>query len=498
MRRTTFFGLAALVAVAAAGAGIWAFSAPPERPLAPREAAEKLLSDCQWSAASEACTALLAKTPNDGELWFWRGRARLALGEFAAAVGDLTEAITRLPQDAEPRYFRAMAHARLDQIELADADFAEARRLDPNQDKHRLAVRDEEAARELQAAVRDATRSADERSARRLSAQMSRAEAQTAAMRDAGTTPLPEENRTAITNQSAVKGAEPSIADHQSRALNLDSAFDKLTQASVSPSRSGPSASLPTTPDELTLSPTASAATPSAVMSTIGDPDALPANRLSGNLGSSQADTPAGTQSLNSPGESPDTPPESPRVPVPLENDPPLSAWEQFQRRRAVLSSVGPSTSTPPERSQTPFSIGAANREQPNDSDADEVPSPTSKYPVKSWTAPGESALAQVAPSGPLAARTLSGLPLSTALPSPFGPRGPENALSTAIAPLPAPVPQTSAAVAANPPGVLSMAMHELFAPQAGAAPSNARPPLATFTAPLPKWATSPEPIRAK
>lgn len=511
MRRTYFVGLAALVAIVAAAVGAWHFGPAEEPPLAPREAAERLLADCRWSAAVSACDTLLAETPEDGEVWFWRGRARLALGEHAAAVADFTQAIARRPNDAEPHYFRAMVYERLGQIDAADADYVEARRLDPNQDKQRLARRDEEAARELQAAVKNANRAADERSAKRLSARMSHAEAQAAALRDANAPPAMEEDLAtaaakiaATAEKDAGKSSATDGAATLDGATSLDAAFEKLTKTSGSATRTGHLASLPATPDELASLPPAPAAA-----SSIADPNLLRTNLGDERRTSSPGVEPTGSASLELPSESPGhRVPAAPRSTSADELAAPLSAWEQFQQRQALLAAESNAHPTAPQRTASAPVMGQTVRRNSEETlpDGEEEPWKTSKYPIKGWKAPGESSLGPLAPNGPLAARSLSGLPLSTALPQPNAPRRPENALSTATAPLPAPAVERSAAAAASPPGVLSTAMHDLFAPQSGGpfggpfggSSKQAKPPLATYTAPLPKWMVAPEPPRLK
>jgi tetratricopeptide (TPR) repeat protein len=490
MRRSQLAYLAVLVAVSAVGLAAWLFPVPADPQRSPREAAEQLLAECRWRDTVEACDALLGELPDDGEIWFWRGRGQYALGDYEAAAADFSEAITRLPRDAEPRYFRAMVHERLGNRELAEADLDAARLLDPNKDKLRLALRDEEAAKAVRGVVREANRTAEARSTQRQSARANLANKRVAALHESS------EAQASLPND---RGQDKTgDAPRASAVAEGDSAFARLTSPASVEKRFGDLLALSSTPEEL-LGPLAAFPGKASSPSVIQEPGGLG--------GGVVPNEPNGQESLDRVAE-----PAFDRIGGPrdalrsgaaphesaAEIVPPLSAWEQFQRRRSALTAGG-ALSTP-QLATTPFASRKPEISERSDSELgdsglsnDALPARTSKYPVRSWTAgilpaPGVTSKSAVGPLGPLGALASAGQPLSTAQPSPYPQRGPENALSTALIPLPTPAVDMSAAIASAPPGILSMAIQELFSPSA----ANAKPPLATFTAPLPEWIAPP------
>lgn len=184
MRRLHLVLLAALVAVLGAAVGIWKLDQQEAVAQSPREHAAHLLETCQWAAAVDACDALLASSADDGEVYFWRGRAHVALGQNDAAIEDYSAAIAKRPLDAEPLYCRGMVYERIGKEDLADADYEAARRIDPRKDKLAEAIREEETAADVRRVVRDASRHADERADRLMTAKNSLTQQRTAALRE--------------------------------------------------------------------------------------------------------------------------------------------------------------------------------------------------------------------------------------------------------------------------------------------------------------------------
>jgi hypothetical protein len=171
--RRILLGIVA-VAVTIAGVVFWPHLAGKltKLEMSDRQKAENLLLECKWKQAEEACDALInqssppgqrdagteaagtdaastekASTAKlDGELYFWRGRARLGAGNRQGAVDDLTIAIEQSPDEAEPRYYRSRAYELLGMTDRAELDRREAQQRDPNfrlqalEEKERLAA----------------------------------------------------------------------------------------------------------------------------------------------------------------------------------------------------------------------------------------------------------------------------------------------------------------------------------------------------------------------
>jgi tetratricopeptide (TPR) repeat protein len=184
MRRLHFVLALILVAVAGTAVGVWKLNQTEAPQLSHREQAFQLVESCQWAAAVEACDALLAASPDDGEVYSWRGRANVALENYEAAIKDYSAAIAIRPADAEPLYCRGMVYERVGNVALADADYEAARQIDPRKDKLAEAIREEQAAADVRRVVREAARQADERADKHQAAKNSVTQQRTAALRE--------------------------------------------------------------------------------------------------------------------------------------------------------------------------------------------------------------------------------------------------------------------------------------------------------------------------
>ncbi len=73
--------------------------------------------------------AALARTPDNGLLFFYRGNARLHLNQLDSAAADYTTAIRLTPEAAEPHFNRGLIYAEGRKTDSARDDFASAARL---------------------------------------------------------------------------------------------------------------------------------------------------------------------------------------------------------------------------------------------------------------------------------------------------------------------------------------------------------------------------------
>jgi tetratricopeptide (TPR) repeat protein len=495
MRYIIAFSALAAVVVGLVAAGAWYFRPPAEESLSPRDRAAQLLAECKWQETIDACDALLSQFPDDGEVWLWRGRSRLAIDQFDAATADFTEAIARLPKDPEPRYFRAMAYERLGKVDEANADFETAQQLDPTKDMRRLAVLKEEAAREVQSMVRESNRTAGERADKRLEARHAKSEARVAALHEDAIARRIAQDEKSAAKQSHAQAKTEDASDAPASASAPSAAFDRLTSEDFFEKPAISFGPLPTSPDNLL----ASKASPENSL--------LPANPS--DLGGESLWKELSQQSGTLGEKRPATPPSDPTGP-PAANDPaansatdvsvPLSAWERFRQNQETAAPRETKLSTPsiwPSKSifshdpQGIASHGIASQGIDRQNRSTVLPETAKTQGIRpggaqlrrSWSGVSENPAGSWL-NGPLAARVASGQPLSTAQPSPQLRRGPENAFSTAILPLPAPALDKNMAHASAPPGILSMAIHELYPPSA----ATFGAPLTTQTAPLPAW----------
>lgn len=467
------FVSAALVAV---GVGVWTARSGGDVPLSPRAAAERLVEQCEWRAARDACTALLVASPDDGEILQWRGRCHLALGRLDEALADFTRAVAEAPRDAETLYYRSMVHRRLGHQDLADADFTAARAIDPHQNKLLAAMRADQADSNLRSAERAAARRVQDQATRRASPQADRVEAIASAARRA----------------SAAASVE---TEHASEAT---------------PSNNSPFGDRPTLADlwsnddgEIADSEVASSWTRTASF-TEGAPDAerngtpygrdeLPRGR---HRTFARWDQPGGTAA---PHAKPDEPPavDGRRVNLPDSQhprpQPAMTAWERFRQDQAEAQRRSrlelPLQQRSYDRASDEPTSGSSRRQ--GTSDLAVATPPSGKYPIRAI-----SVYDATQPSGLLQAsraHAVTATAPSSAAGSRFGSRVPRREpaaapLSTAMIQLPEAATDMSAAAAAFRPGVLSTAVYELLTPPEP--PKDV--PLTTQSAPLPDWIAAP------
>jgi tetratricopeptide (TPR) repeat protein len=494
----------AVLAVAVVVSALWFPWTPTQTAMSPRNRAKHLLAECQWQATIDACDSLLressdSESADSGEVWLWRGRARFALGQFDAALGDFSEAISRLPKDPEPRYFRAMAYEQLGKPDQADADFGVAQRLDPRNDKFRVALKNEEAAREVQGMVRESNRVAEARADKLLVARHAQADARVAALHeDATARRLAKEAETAakLTARQAIS-VEANAEASSETLTDPQAAFERLSSEKFFDDRRNAILPQTTEPSDLAKPKPGLASLP-----VIANPSDLGGDLLGKDLTDTQdmarriaAADQGRLAAPKADGLVPSTPKDPLATRAASDGVMPLSAWEQFRQQHQNTRAVDARDGQPPSvwPGASTFSRGDQRDERTlgGGSVSQNTASPSNLSgvgPLNRNVSALSNNRAGMWVNGPLAARNNLGQPLSTAQPSPNAPRGPENAFSTATLPLPVPALDKNMAVASGPPGVLSMAMHELNPPSA----AKANVPLTTQSAPLPAWITPP------
>ncbi len=503
--RHPFIAFFFVVTLTTAAIGTWCLWPADEAPLSPRAAAERLVAECQWQAAVVACDALLKEPPDDGEVVLWRGRSRLALGDLREACDDFARAIVLRPSDAEPRYFRAMAYERLGNQDLADADREAARAIDPHQDKRLLAIHAEQAAADFHRVAHAARQRVDERLAKGTPAVPNIADERTAALR--------AENRAALFPNEEI--ANDKSAPMPATSLDAQPAIRELWTNPTNDLAGGDEATSQPPWKWNAASPFESPAMsdPSAVKRAAFENERFGAAILVGADPRREVHRREvhrrEVQGANAPVEqSAERSAELAAADVAAAPSPRASAWEQFQQRhqsqqhldreaRDRASIVSPIVQPP-----TSFVASRSAQAAAADTAADTAAVRTGKYPIRTLsvygTAYGAGYGATNGATNGAAVGSVGGQGRrSTALQWPFVPHGrnrlqrvatEESALSTAMIPLPAPAADMNSAIAASRPGVLTMAMFELFAPTA----NTDDPSLATHTAPLPDWIAPP------
>ncbi|MEX2185913.1 MAG: hypothetical protein WD875_03925 [Pirellulales bacterium] len=491
LRRPILALIVGVFVLAAAAIGTWAVWLHDQTPLAPRDAAERLVTQCQWQAAADACDVLLGEAPDDGEVVMWRGRSRLAIGQFRRAVDDFTRAIELRPTDAEPRYYRAMAHERLGETELAAADFDAARAIDPHQDKLMAAVRAEQVAADVQSIALAATRREEQRSAKRCSVQTNLVDQRASAMRQANFASLTSDN--VRHEDSAANSRGPNATTTPGgRLSDGQSALSELWAKDVAD----------TDAMDVTAASPGNAGSAYVALLTSRQPASEHARSAAWDFPRQRSEA-IDPHTTNEP--PPSSEPHSGKAKMPGADAAPrpisaAAAWQQFQQRQFqqrqnrpqqrgtidLLASATTAGSQPTIYSGNPAAAKTAESSMPEQ---------FGKYPIRTWSAYDAAQPVAASPSGGLGLLATSPLTISppghAATPAWLQSQRREkadNSMSTATIPLAAQAADMSAASAASRPGVLTTALYEFFAPPA----SQVDPPLVTHAAPLPDWIARP------